>query len=176
MVGIFPPAALARVYPTLVVVIVLAFLYVLYRIERSDFGKVLVAIRNNDDLVQTVGINVHLTKVWCVGIASFVAGLCGALLAHANNVISPGDFSFLLAVYTLAYLKVGGESHILGAVLGAIVLTLLAQYALGFGAYEHIFYGAAIVGGVLLMPQGLIGLALAVWCKFAGRRPAVARD
>ena len=159
MIGIFPPAYLARFYPTIVVLVVLFFLYVLYRLERSDFGKILVAIRNNDDLVQTVGIDVHLTKVWCLGIASFVTGICGALLAHANNVISPGDFSFLVAVYTLAYLKVGGESHILGAVLGAIVLTLLAQYALGFGAYEHIFYGAAIVIGVLLLPDGLFGLA-----------------
>ncbi len=159
MIGIFPPAYLARFYPTLVVLVVLFLLYVLYRLERSDFGKILVAIRNNDDLVQTVGINVHLTKVWCLGIASFVTGICGALLAHANNVISPGDFSFLVAVYTLAYLKVGGEAHILGAVLGAIVLTLLAQYALGFGAYEHIFYGAAIVIGVLLLPNGLFGLA-----------------
>jgi len=159
MIGIFPPAYLARFYPTIVVLVVLFFLFVLYRMERSDFGKILVAIRNNDDLVQTVGIDVHLTKVWCLGIASFVTGICGALLAHANNVISPGDFSFLVAVYTLAYLKVGGESHILGAVLGAIVLTLLAQYALGFGAYEHIFYGAAIVIGVLLLPDGLFGLA-----------------
>lgn len=159
MVGIFPPAYLARFYPTIVVLVVFFFLFILYRLERSDFGKILVAIRNNDDLVQTVGINVHLTKVWCLGIASFVTGICGALLAHANNVISPGDFSFLLAVYTLAYLKVGGESHILGSVLGAVVLTLLAQFALGFGAYEHIFYGAAIVFGVLLLPEGLFGLA-----------------
>ncbi|MBI5911647.1 MAG: branched-chain amino acid ABC transporter permease [Betaproteobacteria bacterium] len=158
MIGIFPPAYLTRFYPTVVVLVVLFFLFILYRLERSDFGKILVAIRNNDDLVQTVGIDVHLTKVWCLGIASFITGICGALMAHANNVISPGDFSFLVAVYTLAYLKVGGESHILGAVVGAIVLTLLAQYALGFGAYEHIFYGAAIVIGVLLLPQGLFGL------------------
>jgi branched-chain amino acid transport system permease protein len=160
MIGIFPPAYLTRFYPTLVVLIAIVFLFILYRLERSAFGKILVAIRNNDSLVQTVGIDVHMTKVWCLGIASFVTGVCGALLAHANNVISPGDFSFLVAVYTLAYLKVGGESHILGAVLGAIVLTLLAQWALGFGAYEHIFYGAAIVIGVLLLPQGLYGLLL----------------
>lgn len=169
MVGIFPPAYLARYYPTLVVLLVLLFLFILYRVERSDFGKILVAIRNNDQLVQTVGINVHLTKVWCLGVASFVAGVCGALLAHGNNVISPGDFSFLLAVYTLAYLKVGGEAHILGAVAGAIVLTLLAQYALGFGAYEHIFYGAAIVISVILLPQGLFGLGQRL--ALARRRP-----
>lgn len=116
-----------------------------------------MAIRNNDAIVETVGINVHLTKVICLGISSVVAGIAGALLAYSNNVISPGDFGFLLAVYALAYLKVGGESH-LGRGGRAVVLTLLGQFALSFGPYEHIFYGAAIVISVLLMPGGLIGL------------------
>jgi len=158
LVGIFPPAWMTPYYPALVLLLVMAGLLLLYRLERSDFGKILVAIRNNDQLVQTVGIDVHRTKVWCLAVASVVAGLCGGLLAHANNVISPGDFGFLLAVFTLAYLKVGGEGHILGAALGATLLTLLAQYALGFGAYEHIFYGGAIVLAVLLLPDGLFGL------------------
>lgn len=158
MIGIFAPAYLEPYYPAFVIAVVLALLWMLWRLEKSDFGKVLVAIRNNDAIVETVGINVHLTKVLCLGVSSFVAGIAGALLAYANNVISPGDFGFLLAVYALAYLKVGGESHILGAVVGAIVLTLLGQFALSFGPYEHIFYGAAIVVSVLLMPGGLIGL------------------
>ena len=158
MIGIFPPVLLTDFYPAFIVALVLVLLFVLYRLEQSDFGKVLVAIRNNDAIVQTVGINVHLTKVMCLAISSFVAGIGGALLAHANNVISPGDFSFLLAVYTLAYIKVGGESHIAGPILGATVLTLLAQVAMGFGSYEHIFYGTAIVIAVLLMPDGLVGL------------------
>ena len=158
MIGIFPPAFLTDFYPTCVICVVLFLLFLLYKLEHSDFGKVLVAIRNNDAIVQTVGINVHLTKVLCLGISSFVAGIGGALIAHANNVISPGDFSFLLAVYTLAYIKVGGESHIAGAIVGATVLTLLAQLAMGFGSYEHIFYGTAIVIAVLLMPDGLVGI------------------
>ncbi len=167
MIGIFPPVLFTDYYPTLVVTIVLLLLWALYKLEQSDFGKVLVAIRNNDALVQTVGINVHLTKVLCLAISSFVAGIGGALLAHANNVISPGDFSFLLAVYTLAYIKVGGESHIAGPILGATVLTLLAQVAMGFGPYEHIFYGSAIVIAVLLMPDGLVGIVR----KFFGLAP-----
>ncbi len=158
LVGIFPPAYLDGWYPALTVAIVVALLWGLWWLERSDFGKVIVAIRNNDALVETVGINVHMAKVACLAIASLVAGLAGGLLAFANNVISPGDFGFLLAVYALAYLKVGGEARLMGAVVGAVVLTLLGQFALSFGPYEHIFYGAAIVLSVLLMPGGLIGL------------------
>lgn len=170
MIGIFPPMYLDAYYPAFVVAVVLALLWMLWWLEKSDFGKVLVAIRNNDALTETVGVNVHLTKVICLGISSFVAGIAGALLAYANNVISPGDFGFLLAVYALAYLKVGGESHIMGAVVGAVVLTLLAQFALSFGPYEHIFYGAAIVLSVLIMPGGLIGLG-----RFFNRRSSSTR-
>jgi len=160
MVSIFPPEYLDAYYPAFLVAVVLIMLWVLWKLEKSDFGKVLSAIRNNDAIVETVGINVHLTKVLCLGISSFAAGIAGGLMAYANNVISPGDFGFLLSVYALAYLKVGGELRISGAIVGAIVLTLLGQVALSFGPYEHIFYGAAIVLSVLLLPQGLIGLPM----------------
>lgn len=173
MIGIFPPDWLAPWYTTLVIAAAIACLVALHRLERSDFGKVMVAIRNNDDLVQTLGIDVHMTKVWCLATASAMAGLAGALLAHANNVISPGDFGFLLAVFTLAYLKIGGEGHITGAIVGAVGLTLLAQYAMGFGAYEHIFYGGAIVLAVLLMPDGLVGLVRRLRRERTLRRHAV---
>lgn len=164
MVGLFPPNWLAPFYTALVVLLCTAGLLVLHRLERSDFGKIMVAVRNNDALVETLAIDVHRFKVSVLAVSSVVAGMCGALVAHANNVISPGDFGFLLAVFALAYLKLGGEGHIGGAIVGAALLTLLAQYAMGFGAYEHIFYGGAIVLAVLLLPDGLVGL----WTKLRG--------
>lgn len=159
MVGIYPPDFLYTYYPVFAVIVATALVYGLYRIETSDLGKVFVAIRNNDAVVQAVGIKVHTKKVLCLAIASTVAGIAGALLAYSNSVISPGDFSFLLAVYVLAYVKVGGESSVIGAIVGAVVLTVIAQFALAFGPFEHILFGAAIVIAVLLMPDGLFGLA-----------------
>lgn len=171
MVGIFPPELLSNHYVSFVVTAVIVSLWLLFAVERSGFGKILVAIRNNDSVVQSVGINVHWTKVVCVTISAVLAGAGGALLAHANNVISPGDFSFLIAVYALAAVKVGGESRLSGAVLGAVVLTLLAQVALSFGPYEHIFYGAAIVLALLTMPNGLVGVAHSVKARLMSQTP-----
>lgn len=163
MVGIFPPAAIAAHLPTVAVGIAGALVLALYWIERSSLGKVFVAIRDNDSVVQSVGINVHAVKVLCFVIASFAAGIAGSLHAFANNVISPADFGFLLSTFALAYLKVGGEDDVLGPLAGAVLLVLLGSFAMSMGAGEHIFYGGAIVLAVLLMPKGVIGLMTSGW-------------
>jgi branched-chain amino acid transport system permease protein len=158
MIGIFPPDYIEPYMATFVMAVVLVMLFLLYAIERSDFGKVLVSIKGNENIARSVGINVLFCKIACFVIGSFAAGVAGSLHAFVNNVISPGDFSFLLASFTLAYVKVGGESSIVGAISGSIILVLLGSYALGFGAGEGVFYGAAIVLAVLLMPNGLVGV------------------
>jgi branched-chain amino acid transport system permease protein len=158
MIGIFPPPYMDPWLPTFVMAVVMVSLFALYAIEKSDFGRVLAAIRDNENIARTVGVDVLFCKVACFVIASFCAGLAGSLHAFVNNVISPGDFGFMLATFALAYVKVGGESSIVGAVCGSIILVLLGSYALGLGAGESLFYGGAIVLAVLLMPNGVIGL------------------
>lgn len=166
MAGIFPPAFLEQWLSTVVMGVAILTMFALYAIERSDFGKVLVAIRDNEDIPRTVGLNVLALKVACFAIASFCAGIAGGLHAFVNNVISPGDFSYLLTVFALAYVKVGGESSIFGAIGGAIVLVLVSTFALGLGAGEQFVYGGAIALAMLLMPQGLAGIP---WKKWFGR-------
>jgi branched-chain amino acid transport system permease protein len=158
MVGIFPPSAFDPWMPTFVMGVVAALIFALYIIEKSDFGKIFTAIRDNEDVARTVGLNILFVKVACFAIASFAAGIAGSLHAVVNNVISPGDFGFLLAAFALAYVKVGGEDNIIGPIVGAVLLVVLGSYALGLGGYEHIFYGSAIVLAVLLMPEGITGL------------------
>jgi branched-chain amino acid transport system permease protein len=103
MGNIFPPRSLDPWLPATVLAVVCVLLFGLYAIEKSDFGKVLTAIRDNEDIARTVGLNVLSLKIICFAIASFCAGVAGSLDAFVNNVISPGDFSFLLAVYALAF-------------------------------------------------------------------------
>ena len=158
MVGIFPPDYLGSYFTALAIAIVGIAVMVLYAIERSHLGKCFIGIRDNDQVVLSVGINVHLTKVLCLTIAAFAAGIAGGLTAFVNNVISPGDFSFLLSTFALAYLKVGGEDHPVGPIAGAVLLVLLSSLSLSFGGEDHIFYGLAIVLTVLLMPKGVIGV------------------
>jgi branched-chain amino acid transport system permease protein len=159
MVGIYPPLFFGTYFSTFAVLLCGVFIVLLYAIERSDLGKVFTAIRDNDNVVLSVGIDVHLVKVACFCIGTFAAGIAGALHGFANNVISPGDFGFLLSTFALAYMKVGGEDSPYGPITGAVLLVGLASLSTRLGGGDHIFYGAAIVLVVLLMPKGIVGLA-----------------
>ncbi len=174
MVGIFPPRALDDLFPALAIFIMAACLFALYAVERSDIGRIFKAIAVNENIPRSVGLNVTALKVLCVVIASAVAGLGGGLHAYSNSVITPGDFTFFIAVLALAYVKVGGEDHALGPVVGAALLTAAGQWLAGVGVQENIFYGAIIVAAVLMMPKGLLGavLHLGGGVRRAGRGPA----
>ncbi|WP_160381803.1 branched-chain amino acid ABC transporter permease [Pseudooceanicola pacificus] len=159
MVGIFPARALDDWMPFIVMCVVVVLLVAFYIAEHSDFGRILFAIRENEDVARSVGINTYLCKVIAISGACFAAGVAGGLHAFVNNVISPGDFSYLLAAFALAYVKVGGEGYFLGPIVGAVLLVALSSYALGLGGDEHFLYGGAIIIAVLLMPKGVLGAA-----------------
>jgi branched-chain amino acid transport system permease protein len=167
MVGIFPPVALDAWMPSFIMAVSAVLIFGLYVLEHSDFGKILTAIRDNENVARTVGLNILLVKVACFALASFAAGIAGSLHAFANNVISPGDFSFLVAAFALAYVKVGGEDNIVGPIVGTVLLVALGSFALGLGGEEHIFYGGAIVLAMLLLPDGITGLAQRGYQRFA---------
>ena len=159
LVGMFPPMAIDAYYPALAVALLAITLFALYAVERSDLGRLFKAIENNDAIPRSVGLNVVLLKVLCVAIAAAAVGLAGGLHAYANNVIAPSDFSYFVAILALAYVKIGGEGHPFGPVIGAAVLTLVGQWVAGISAWENIFYGAVIVVALLAFPGGLVGLA-----------------
>lgn len=158
IIGIYPPASLDPYYPGIAVAILAGTLLVLYLIERSNLGRVFKAIENNEDIPRSVGLNVIGIKILCFVIASTAVALAGSIHAFTNNVIAPADFTYFVAVLALAYVKIGGEGHFVGPIIGAVLLTLAAEWVLSFGPFENIFYGAIIIVALLLMPDGLIGL------------------
>lgn len=172
MIGIFPPKLLDPFMPALTVVICGALVLMLYLCERSNLGKIFKGIKNNDAVIETVGIDVLHVKLICLVLASLAIGIAGALHAHTYNVISPGDFSFLVPVFALAYVKIGGNSHVLGSVIGTALLTVVAQGLQGTGSLERILFGAVIVLAMLVMPDGLLGLAKRLFRLATGRRAA----
>ena len=154
----FPPMELDAYFPAIAITILAAILFGLYAAERSNLGRVFKAIQNNEDIPRSVGLNVIGLKILCFVIASMTVGLAGGVHAYTNSVIAPADFTYFVAVLALAYVKIGGEGHIVGPIIGATILTLAGQLLHSVGPYENIFYGAIIIGALLLVPGGIVGL------------------
>ena len=167
MIGIFPPQVLDPWMPALTVLLCGALILIMYLCEKSNLGRIFKAIENNDAIVETVGIDVMHIKLLCLVIAAFALGVAGATHAFVYNVISPGDFSYLVPVFALAYVKIGGDSHVAGSILGAVLLTVLGQALQGAGALQHILFGGAIIASMLVLPGGLWGGAerLVRWAR-----------
>lgn len=170
LVGIYPPDVLDPWMPAVVGLICGSMVLMMYLLERSNLGLVFKAVENNGPIVETTGINVVHVKILCLVISGFVLGIAGATHAFVFNVISPGDFSYLVPVFALAYIKIGGDDHVVGCILGAILLTVINQYLLGSGEAQHIIFGGAIIVSMVLLPKGLWGAIM--WLLRLRRNPA----
>src|SRR6185295_14759677 len=87
----------------------------------------------------------------------FFAGVAGAFYAHFIRFLFPPEFGFLVATNILVYNYVGGRGHFVGAIVGAIFLSLLSEPFRG-SPYETIFFSIAMLLTILFLPGGLITL------------------
>jgi branched-chain amino acid transport system permease protein len=129
-------------------------------IARSRFGTGLVAIREDEDAAQVMGINTTMYKVAALTVAAFFSALAGGIHAYWITFIDPASaFDPSLNVRMVIMTLFGGPGTVFGPVLGALVLSavseVLSSTATGVAS---LFYGFVIVAAVVLMPKGLLDL------------------
>ena len=135
-----------------VAVIASAFLY-----QRSRWGRQLRATREDPAAAQAAGIDIHRQRLWAFALSGLLSGFAGGLLVHLPpGSISTSDVYLDLTFLTLAMLVVGGTHSLLGAVLGALGLSLVNILLQNAENGVHVF------GWVINLPQGsaLVGIAL----------------
>jgi branched-chain amino acid transport system permease protein len=142
-------------YLTLVVTAVA--LWLLWRLVHAPFGLALRAQRANDAKCLALGINVRLHRWLTLVIAAFFAGLAGALFALANHSVFPGWLNWTASATPIVMTILGGMHNFFGPVIGAVMYVLLQTWLTGMTEYWALFLGAAIIGLVILMPNGLTG-------------------
>jgi branched-chain amino acid transport system permease protein len=160
-------------YYYLCLIVVALALFILYRIERSRIGLTFHAIHWQDKLAESVGVNTFGYRMLAFVIASFFAGLAGALYAHYVGTVNPNRFSVEEMVYVLIWAIVGGTATFYGPILGVVVLTILNEIvlrALGVDEMRPLFYGAILIVFILFLPKGLESLVPKTRNWFAGRR------
>lgn len=129
---------------------------VLIWIVRSDFGKRLVAIREDDELSETLGIDVTRNKIRVFFIGSLFAGVGGALYAPYVGFISPRSFDVLISLNIWLMVAFGGRGMIWGPVLGAALLAPVPYLLQDYYTLKEVIYGLLIIIVIILLPGGLL--------------------
>jgi branched-chain amino acid transport system permease protein len=142
--------------PALIYAMLAAALAVLWLIGRSGVGRAMEAMREDATAAEAMGINVRRYRLAALTASAALAGLAGALSAHATDFIGPNDYGFEPAVTILSFALLGGIASPFAPVLGAAVLTLLPEFLRGFADLRLVLNGVVIVAAVLFLPRGLL--------------------
>jgi branched-chain amino acid transport system permease protein len=136
-------------------------IYVIYRIMKSFFGRNLLSIREDEIASESMGINISKYKVFSFVVGSFLAGAAGVLyVMYDRFYASPKDFGFLEGIPILLMIVLGGLGSMTGAVLGAVLLTVLLQFLKlvpGLSAQPVLIYALLLIVMMVLKPSGFLG-------------------
>jgi branched-chain amino acid transport system permease protein len=107
------------------VIVTIAFLLILAarNLMKTRVGRAFIAIRDSDIAAETMGVNLTLYKTLAFAVSAFYTGIAGGLMAFLLGFISPNSFNFILSIYFLAFVIVGGLGSIFGSIMGGMVMT-----------------------------------------------------
>ena len=125
--GVLPPLQFNLLFLGIVVAVLVATFVILQRLSHSPFGRVLRAIRDDEDIASVAGKHVLAFKVKAFAVGAGVLGLAGALYAHETSFIAPDIFAPLLTLNIILALVAGGVGNNLGAVVGAVLIVVLLE-------------------------------------------------
>ncbi len=145
-------------YFYLVLVIVSLCLLILYRIEKSRIGLALHAVHWKAPLAESVGVNTWNYRSLAFIIGSLFVGMAGALKVHYIGTVSPKQFDIGFMVFILIWVIVGGYRTFYGAILGAVVLSVLDEAFREFDELRPAIYGGLLIASILFLPAGLESL------------------
>ncbi|HEX7973662.1 MAG TPA: branched-chain amino acid ABC transporter permease [Anaerolineales bacterium] len=169
-----PAQALWLVY-ALTLALSLAAVLLSYLIRTSKFGLGLMAIREDEDAAEVMGVVTPSAKTWAFVLSAVLPGVVGVLFFFKNGNIEPGDaFRLQFSIETIVMVMLGGQGTVLGPILGAAGYQRLRGYLLVSPLFKNIqlsVAGALLLLIILFIPMGLVG-----WLRrrFPGLRRVIA--
>ena len=156
-------------YYLVLAVCVLSYI-VIRRLVRSRAGRAFIALRENEPLAESVGVDVTRFLVLAAVISAAIAGAAGGLYAHYIKIVDPDIFLFIYTVVMVIMVVTGGKGTLLGPVVGAVIFGILPEVLREVARPEvqWIIYGFIMVLIVFFLPDGIVP-AVASWWK---ARPA----
>lgn len=126
-------------------------------IVAAPLGRQLIAVREDEVLAETIGINVVWAKVLAFFIGSLYAAIGGAFYATYIGFISPRSFDVLASLNIWLMVAFGGRGSILGPIIGTIILVPIPFILQDYYTLKDVVYGALIIVVIVLMPAGVFG-------------------
>ena len=182
IIGIPAPGAIAgiafdtpRALYYLVFVFLVLGVWVMSRIVRSLMGRTFVAIRNSEELAESLGINLMRNKLLAFMLSVFYAGMAGGLYAGFVRFLGPGIAGVEHTFDMTMYMLIGGIGTLLGPLLGALSVPWLTQYLQFLQEYRFLVFGPILVLLVIFLPHGIVGTYMGWRARKAARAaPALA--
>ncbi|CAG2157705.1 hypothetical protein LMG31506_06097 [Cupriavidus yeoncheonensis] len=143
------------------------------RIVQSRMGRAMIALRENESLATSVGIDVTRYLVFAAVVAAALAGAAGGLYAHYIRIIDPDIFLFIYTVTMVIMVVTGGKGTLAGPVVGGVIFGLLpvGLRAVAGPEVQWIVYGVFIILIVFFLPRGIVPAVHGWWRRRTGTRP-----
>jgi branched-chain amino acid transport system permease protein len=170
--AIVDPRRPAGFYFLAVTIFLLVFI-VQYALVYSDFGRSLAAIRQDETLAASRGVDVFAHKLTIFALSAAIAGLGGGLQVEFLRAAAPQSYGFLENVNLVLIVIVGGAGSLFGPTLGALLFIALPEVLRVADTFRMILFGAALLALALFAPRGLWGLAVSAFRKLRGHDTAL---
>ncbi|HEX9090267.1 MAG TPA: hypothetical protein VF831_02205, partial [Anaerolineales bacterium] len=143
-----------RLYYLIMIGILIAG-FIATRLKASHLGRSWMALREDEDVAEAMGINKVATKLLAFAMGALFSGLGGALFATKIGSVYPQSFSFIVSINILSLIIIGGMGSIPGVFIGGAALVGLPLLISQFADFKYFIYGAALVAMMLIKPEGL---------------------
>ncbi len=155
----------------LVVILIALSVFIVHRTVHSRVGRAFIAIREDEEMAEAVGINIMNFKILSFAIGAALAGMAGAFYGSFMGAIDPG-MAFVFTSFTvLVMLVVGGSGTITGAIIGPMLLWTIPELFYAAEEYRLLLYGIVVVLVIIFMPHGVAGRLRAISPRISGLLP-----
>jgi branched-chain amino acid transport system permease protein len=159
--GVFPPEFLKSptAYYYFILLVFLVSALILWKIIHSPFGQTVVAMRENSERTEFLGIHIAKYQLIAFVIAAAFCGLAGAIWVPFYRSVAPSYLNWIKSGEPVMAAILGGQSVFLGPVLGMFVITFFHAWVLGFTVYWPVVMGTLILAIIFFLPGGILGFA-----------------
>lgn len=146
----------AKPYFYLGLTMVFIVIFILHRLEYSRVGRAWVAIREDEDAAELMGVNTFKFKLWAFTIGAGIGGLAGVHYAGKVGFINPDNFPLQLSILFLAAVVLGGSGNMYGAILGAVLVAYMPERLRNFADKRVFVFGIILVLMMVFRPEGIL--------------------